>query len=372
MSPGPQVDVLIPVYNAEATLAESLESIRRQTLQAMRIVLVDDGSTDGSGAIIDEFARLDPRIHVIRQANGGIVEALNAGLAACSAPYLARFDSDDISYPDRLERQLAYLEAHPGCVAVGCAVEHIDADARRVHGIPLPLDPSLANPAWAPALEPYIIHPFLMVRRTAIDAVGGYRHVANSEDSDLYWRLAEHGVLANLDRVLGQYRLLASGISGASIVGGRIMAIGSQLGALSARRRLRGAADLAFKRSAAEAYREAGALEAMWRLASRDLDGAEAEHLRVASGLKLLELAGYRPFRLEASDYAFIRSCQPIIRRLPAANRREAEWYLARAASRLAKEDGWRAAIVMTSASACTRALAKSIVDRLRAAERSA
>ena len=235
--PKPSIDVLIPVYNAASTLDLSLASISGQTYRDIRIIVVDDGSEDDSPKLLSAWAARDSRTEVIRRPNGGIVAALNKGLEHCSATYLARFDADDIAFPNRLEWQRNFLEANPACVGVGCAVQHIDEDGARIHGLPQPGAPGKGDPEWAPAREPYIIHPFLMARREAVMAVGGYRFVPNSEDSDLFWRLAEVGDLHNPEEVLGQYRIHQHSLSSASVVNGRVMAVGSQLGALSAHRR---------------------------------------------------------------------------------------------------------------------------------------
>ncbi len=345
---GAAVDVLIPVFNAASTVRESVASMAAQTVADIRIVIVDDGSTDETPAILASMAAADPRIVVIRQANAGIVDALNAGLARCSAAYLARFDADDLAYPHRLARQLAYLARHPACVAVGCDVDHVDERGAPIEGLPRPGSPSAADPAWIPAREPYLVHPYLLARRAAIAAVGGYRHAPNSEDSDLYWRMAEQGRLHNLEERLGRYRVHQKSVSSASIVGGRVMAVGSQLGAISALRRRAGREDLAFSREDPGALRAAGTLEAMHALAAARLEPAESDRLRLAAAIKLLELAGYRPYELEASDCAFIRAALPLAAAHPAQVRGEARWHVTHAAARLLKAGKRKEALTLT------------------------
>ena len=106
MSETPLIDVLIPAYNAGRTIRSALGSIQDQTIRDIRIVVVDDGSTDDTAAIVGEVAAADPRVELHRQANGGIVDALNAGLQRGQAEFVARFDADDLSYPDRFARQI--------------------------------------------------------------------------------------------------------------------------------------------------------------------------------------------------------------------------------------------------------------------------
>lgn len=334
----PVVDVLIPVFNAADTVRESVASMAAQTVSDIRIVIVDDGSTDDSPAILAEMAEADPRIEVVRQPNAGIVDALNAGFARCTAGLVARFDADDLAYPNRLERQLGYLAGHPDCVAVGCDVDHIDEAGAPIEGLPRPGSPDDADPDRIPAREPYLIHPYLLARRAAIVAAGGYRHVPNSEDSDLYWRMAEQGRLHNLPERLGQYRVGLASISSASVVSGRVMAIGSQLGALSARRRRASQPDIAFAPGDSAALKAAVTLEAMHAWAAKRLEAEEADHLRLAAGIKLLELARYRPYEIETSDAAFIREALTLTSRYPEDVQAEVRWYVTRTAARLMRK----------------------------------
>src|SRR5690349_10856990 len=108
-----RIDVLIPVYNGARTVASAVRSMQTQTLRDIRIHVVDDGSTDDTPQILRALADADDRIVVHTQPNGGIVDALNAGLARCTAPFVARHDADDLAYPQRLQRQLDYLLEHP-------------------------------------------------------------------------------------------------------------------------------------------------------------------------------------------------------------------------------------------------------------------
>jgi glycosyltransferase involved in cell wall biosynthesis len=329
-----RIDVLIPVYNGVRTVRESLASIQSQTVRNIRIVVINDGSTDGTADIVSSLARDDNRIFLFTKPNGGIVETLNFGLKYCDAEFIARFDADDISYPYRLEAQLAYLRDHPDCLAVSGRVDHIDENGKALHGLPLPGQADLSDPCWSPAREPYLIHPFLMMRRSAITSVGGYRYLLNSEDTDLYWRLAEHGRLHNLEVSLGQYRMHTTSISGASIRNGRVMATNSQRAALSAVRRLRGRPDLNFAQYFGTAS-GADTLEEIYQFACSDLDNEERIHLSIAASAKLLELTNYRPYELEYSDCAFIRRSLCEMHKVSKGNQAELNWLVTVAAARL-------------------------------------
>jgi len=358
-----RVDLIMTAYNADVTLREAVESVRAQSLDDLRLIVVDDGSTDATAAILTELAAADARIHVITQANGGIVVARNAALAICEAPFVAMIDADDACWPQRLEAQVAYLEAHADCVAVGSAVDHIDEAGAPIAGLPHPGDPGGADAAKAPALEPYIVSSTLMARRADVAALGGYRHVPNSEDSDLCWRLQERGRLHNLPDALVKYRVHPASIS-SEIVNGRAMAVGSQLGALSALRRRGGQEDLQFASGLLNGLRGARSLEAMCALAEGALTGAEAAHLRIAAAAKLMELARYRPYELEAQDCAFIRAALPQARALTAQNRKEVSWYVTVTAARLVRKGMWREAMALTPPGDYPLATARVLLGR--------
>lgn len=304
----PAVDVLIPAYNSADTIASSLRSIQEQTVTGIRILVVDDGSTDGTPDIVEGIAAEDPRVVLIRKpANSGIVDALNLGLERSEAPYIARHDADDLSYPTRFAVQLAYLEAHPDCVAVGAAARHVNGKGDPTGGYARLRAPELADPRWFPSREPYLMHPFLMVRREALVAVGGYRHVFHSEDTDLYWRLQERGRLHNPPELLGDYRLHAGSITSKSLRNGRVAALNSQLAAVSALRRRAGRADLAFPPERLRAYEGAETMPGLLRLVQDDLTPEEFTYLEAAVAAKLTENVSYRPYLLEGTDCRFIR-----------------------------------------------------------------
>ncbi|MBV9508766.1 MAG: glycosyltransferase [Caulobacteraceae bacterium] len=303
------VDVIIPVYNGEKYLVDAVRSIQEQTVRDIRVIVVDDGSTDATPQILEGLARSDARISILTKPNSGIVDALNLALSDCSADFIARHDADDLAYPDRFETQLDYLNRRPDCVALSGVVRHIDARGEAIGSFGRLPPPEWADASFVPSIEPYLIHPFLMMRRSAAVAAGGYRHVLHSEDTDLYWRLRERGKLHNLEQVLGDYRLHDESISGGSLKNGRVMAISSQLSAISARRRAAGAPDLKFDRRQNQDLKDrSDSLEKLYDYAQADLDLEEKAHLRAALSAKMLELAGYRPYEVALSDCSFMRS----------------------------------------------------------------
>jgi len=207
MADSPLVSVVMPAYNARRYVAEAIESVLSQTFGDFEFLIVDDGSTDDTGAIVKDFAARDRRIEVITQANSGVGAALNAGLERARGRYIARMDSDDICLPPRFAKQVEYLERTPQCVLVGSRVMIIDGDGTslfEMDSVQLThekIDELLMQARWS------IVHPSIMMRAGAVRRIGGYNNdLVPVEDHDLFLRMAEVGKLANLPDVLLKYR----------------------------------------------------------------------------------------------------------------------------------------------------------------------
>ncbi|HUB48842.1 MAG TPA: glycosyltransferase family 2 protein [Acetobacteraceae bacterium] len=303
----PVIDIIVPARNAAATVRTTVESLQCQTFTGWRIIAVDDGSSDGTGAILADMAATDPRIHVVRGPEQGVVAALNRAVGMTEAEFIARQDADDIAWPERLERQIAYLRSHPDCVGVGCDARHIDETGQPVGTRSDYRAPDQADFDLLPAREPYVPGPFLLARREAVLRVGAFRPMHVAEDSDLCWRLQEIGHLHNLREVLGDYRLHAGSISSRSIRHGRVMAVCSQLVALSAKRRRSGRADLpAFTPAFMAQQNGLSSLEELRDQASPMLTPEERRWFDLAISAKLIEMAMYRPFEPDGEDCGFI------------------------------------------------------------------
>ena len=314
------IDVLMPVYNCERYVAEALQSIQNQTVSDIKIIVIDDGSTDDTGDMIRSIKKLDERILYFRQENAGIVKALNVGLAMCDAPLIARMDGDDISYPDRFAKQLSYLNANSDCVGVAALVRHIDEHGRFHGHVTRVKDESKISNVSIPANEPSLIHPMLMVRNSAIQQVGGFRHVYNAEDTDLYWRLLDVGRLHALSDILGDYRIHPASLSSTSIESGRQQAVWSQLTALSDQRRRSKKLDIEFSSSLVQQLRRHRNLKDMVEEAGKFTSPEEFRWLTSAVAAKLIEMCYYRPYEPLPSDIKYILDAQKID---PAASSRQ-------------------------------------------------
>jgi glycosyltransferase involved in cell wall biosynthesis len=191
----PAVSVLIPAFNAEATLEAALCSVERQTEADWECLVVDDGSSDDTAGVVRTAAARDGRFRLVHREHAGIVASLNAGLAECRGELVARMDADDLMSRRRLERQRAALQANPGWAGVGC---HVRLFPRR--GL---TDGLLAYERWLSSIEKAsdvkreafiecpLAHPGLMLRRELLRV--GYRDVAWPEDYDLLLGLLEAG-----------------------------------------------------------------------------------------------------------------------------------------------------------------------------------
>ncbi|NPD68421.1 glycosyltransferase [Lichenicola cladoniae] len=303
-----EIDVVMSVFNAGKYLDETLTSIQNQTIDDIRIIIIDDGSTDDTRAIISKAQENDPRILYQYQQNAGIVAAVNAGMLLCTAPLVARHDGDDISYPHRFEMERAYLLANEDCVAVSALARHIDEGGKPIGTTTRAKDMALVDDAALPANEPYILQPLLMMRRATFLAAGGYRLLTVAEDTDLYWRMMKFGKLHIMPEVLGDYRIHADSISSQSIVSGRRMSAWTQLSALSAQRTRSNLPDVEFTRELQTSIDSKNELIDLYRVVEPIMREDERPWFFSSMAAKLVETCYYRPFEPSPSDVDYILS----------------------------------------------------------------
>ncbi|MGV4793001.1 glycosyltransferase [Rhizobium sp. F40D2] len=213
MSKTPAISVVLPVYNGEAFLREAVESILEQTFTDFELIIINDGSTDGSGPLSRELATLDRRIVLVERPNDGLVSALNEGISRARSNLIARMDADDVAMPERLELQYARMQAEPQLGVLGSFTRLMDKTGSIIRLSDYPVT-ELEAARFLERGCP-IAHPTAMMRREVVLAAGGYRKAfSHCEDYDLWLRVNELGYgIANLPKPLLNYRMHGGNVS---------------------------------------------------------------------------------------------------------------------------------------------------------------
>lgn len=213
-TPAPRVSVLMSVYNDSEFLRLAIESILQQTYQNFEFLIIDDGSTDDSRGIIRSYQ--DSRIRlIVNDQNMGLTQSLNKGLNLSKGSLIARMDSDDIAYPQRFARQVAFLEAHPDVAVVGTQVRTIDENGRPIHSGGWKKSTSWGAIRWQLIFDNPLVHTTVMFRRSVIwNEFGGYaEEFPSSQDFELWSRVAGRHRLANLPDGLMDFRVHSGSVS---------------------------------------------------------------------------------------------------------------------------------------------------------------
>ena len=203
-----KVTVLMSVYNGGESIRTAVESILNQTYSNFEFLIVDDGSTDDTPDVLRSLVTEDSRIRVVRnRSNLGLGGSLNRGVAEARGELVARMDADDISHPERLERQVEFLTREPSVDVVGTQAVDIDSAGNLLASRSAPMTHQ-AICRLIPWTNP-MIHPSVMFRRQAIIAVGSYdARLRYAEDYDLWFRCIAGGLkFANLPDCLLAYRV---------------------------------------------------------------------------------------------------------------------------------------------------------------------
>ena len=200
----PRISVVMSVYNGERFLREAVDSILGQTFTDFEFIIIDDGSTDSTRAILESYD--DPRIVIMHQENIGLTKSLNRGLATARGELIARMDDDDISLNQRLEKQVEFLDAHPDVGVLGIKGHSID-EYGKIKG-------RCSNPCTHEEivgnllLDNMFIHSSVVFRKALVDEYGAYREYAYmGQDYDLFLRLSRLTRLANLSEPLHRRRM---------------------------------------------------------------------------------------------------------------------------------------------------------------------
>jgi glycosyltransferase involved in cell wall biosynthesis len=220
----PVVGVVVPMYNASATIEETLASVCAQTYAELDIVVIDDGSRDGCGEIVERWAARDRRIRLVRQENGGVAAARNHGAVATDAPYLAFVDSDDLWAPDKVALQMAAIMNHGGEPALAYCLFMLIDKYGRAFTIP-------PEPALRPSIEGEVLRQLcranfvgngssMLMPREIFDFVGGFdsslraNKAQGCEDHLFLLHAAERYPFRVVTRYLVGYRVTPENMSG--------------------------------------------------------------------------------------------------------------------------------------------------------------
>ncbi len=209
----PAISVVLPAYNAARWIGESLESILSQSFDDFELIVVNDGSTDGTASVVERFG--DPRIRLMsNDTNRGIIFSLNRGIEESRGRYIARMDADDIARPERLARQIAFMEAHPEVGLCGTwARKFVPCGPRWVQRGPTDSRSLKATLLFS---TPFI-HPTVMIRRSVL-SVHNLRYdqaFPMVEDYRLWCEMALTTELAIIPEVLLEYRVSLASVTGA-------------------------------------------------------------------------------------------------------------------------------------------------------------
>lgn len=210
-----KITVGIPAYNAEEYVEEAINSILAQNISGLKIIVIDDGSTDKTFEVIKKYENYANFI-IVKQENAGLGATLNRLISMCTTPYLARMDADDIAMPERLMKQIKYLEDNPAVDAVGCQVRYFFREAALA-----------TRPTSLPSKHEEIMslllsnshalcHPTLVFRTEAIKQAGGYKISGSGEDWEMFLRFGRRFRFANLSEPLYFMRMHSESITARS------------------------------------------------------------------------------------------------------------------------------------------------------------
>lgn len=210
----PHVSVVMAVKDGRKYLRQAMDSVLGQTYGDFEFIIIDDDSTDETLQILGRYD--DPRIRLMQnQSHLGLSRSLNSGLNAARGEYIARMDADDVCLPERLEKQVRFLDRHAEVAALGTGIRFMDEQGKAIRDVQMPTDDALIK--WKLCFMNPIAHPSVMMRRAAIDAIGGYDpELTCSQDYDLWWRLSGHNQLANLPDILMLLRQHAGQVTSVS------------------------------------------------------------------------------------------------------------------------------------------------------------
>lgn len=205
----PRVSVIMSVYNGTQYLCDAVQSILDQTYGDFEFLIIDDASTDSSLDILRKFN--DPRIRIIvNKKNIGLTKSLNVGIAQARGKYIARMDADDISQPNRFEKQVYYLDTYPEIAVVGTCAEMIDDNSKSIGLLSYRAEPTMIDLQESNQ----VIHGSIMARKDVLESMGGYpSHYKMCQDYALFLKIVQKYTIHNLQEILYRIRIHASSVT---------------------------------------------------------------------------------------------------------------------------------------------------------------
>ena len=266
----PVVTVILAVFNGKDYLDEAVDSVQRQTLRNWRLIVIDDGSTDGTHDIATKRAADDERISVIRQSNAGVAAARNAGLRAATTRWVALLDHDDLYLPPKLERQMAFLERNPDIACLGTWGRRIGSRGRALGTFDVgPLTPEHFARMRADDRLIYMLACSVVFDRNVALALGGFRpEPGGTEDVDLWNRMADSHLIQTLPERLVLYRVHGASVSATKL---HVQRLSSERLALNNRHRRAGRREICHEEFLAEWERQPEATQMAARRTTQSL-----------------------------------------------------------------------------------------------------
>lgn len=209
------ISVIMPAHNAEKFIKPAIESILDQTYKDLELIVVDDGSTDNTVEIVKTYVAEDDRVQLIQNQHGGANKARNTAIEAAQYPWIACMDADDVAHPQRLEKQLKMLQAHPEIVVLGSYMEQIDGEGNVIgHGRFGPTSVEEFNALDRTKHVAVIVNPTAMFNRDIAMKVGCYNErITAAQEVELWDRMSEYGALVVIPEPLLQYRIHGDSVS---------------------------------------------------------------------------------------------------------------------------------------------------------------
>lgn len=207
----PVISVVLPAYNAEPFVETAITSILKQTFGDFELIVIDDGSTDKTLEILQQLSEQDKRINVISRPNKGLVATLNEGIKLSNGKFVARMDADDISHPERFERQIEFLKSNRDYAVVGTGYEFINEYGTFIKSRTVLTNAELIKAGLLFGNQ--LCHPSVMINMELVGKDFQYRDFQAAEDYEIWCRLAEIYKVTNIPDILLKYRVLNTSIS---------------------------------------------------------------------------------------------------------------------------------------------------------------